>query len=436
MNNEFKIEARTQLLLILMCCLNLCIILFISGVVGYTLNEIITMNTARDFLSTLGNLPITPPFKSMYLSIGGYLFFLIILYISEKRGNSELTLSFLFIIELILCVLISYFLNFSSNALLLLFISNVMFMSKSMENRLTFLTLGILAYLFCNSDMMSGMSIIALSDYISVYNSNLQVILFSINTILSTLNIILFIVFMFLLIQREVNDSKRVQKLNDELQILNEQLQEYALLQEKMGETKERNRLAREIHDTLGHTLTGLSMGIDAAIMILDVDSEATKKQLSVLSDTARQGLKDVRRSVEKLRPDALERYSLQEALERMINDFNSVSRVRITFTCHLEKIEFDPDIEEVIYRIVQEGMTNAVRHGRAKHIFISLAKEYNNLILIIEDDGIGSKEITFGFGLHHMNERLDKLNGTLRAYGHDGFIILAEIPLRKEIYG
>lgn len=435
MENEYKIEQRIKIVFLLMCCLNLCIILFITGIIGYTLEEIITMNTAREFLASLGNLPITPPFRGLFMAGGGYILFMSALYFSLKRGNSELTLSLMFTMEIIICIFIIYFLGFSSNALLLLFIANVMYFSKASEIRLSFLAVGVLAYLFCSSDILSGLNIIPFQDYISVYNSNMQVALYSVQTILSTLNIILFIIFMFLLIQKEVNDSKQVRALNSELQVLNEQLQEYAQLQEKMGETKERNRLAREIHDTLGHTLTGLSVGIDAAIMILDVDGEATKKQLSVLSDTARQGLKDVRRSVEKLRPDALERYNLEEALQRMIADFINVSNVDIIFTCHMEKLRFDPDIEEVIYRVVQEAMTNAVRHGKAKRIFISIAKVEHHLILIVEDDGIGSKEVKFGFGLHHMQERLQKLNGTLRTYGYDGFIIIAEIPLRKENY-
>ena len=68
--------------------------------------------------------------------------------------------------------------------------------------------------------------------------------------------------------------------MNNELKNLNEQLKEYADIREKMGETRERNRLAREIHDTLGHTLTGLSVGLDACVVTSDIDLEATKKQL------------------------------------------------------------------------------------------------------------------------------------------------------------
>ena len=136
---------------------------------------------------------------------------------------------------------------------------------------------------------------------------------------------------------------------------------------------------------------------------------------MRLLSETARRGLKDVRRSVDKLRPDALEHYTLKEALDKMIQEFHEVTDVSIHFVCHLPKLVFDNDEEEVIYRIIQEGMTNAVRHGKAKEIYISIAKERNILILIIEDDGIGCENIKPDFGLHHMQERVSLLQGNIR---------------------
>ena len=99
-----------------------------------------------------------------------------------------------------------------------------------------------------------------------------------------------------------------------------------------------------------------------------------------------------------------------------------------------MPKLVFDNDEEEVIYRIIQEGMTNAVRHGKAKEIYISIAKERNILILIIEDDGIGCENIKPDFGLHHMQERVSLLQGNIRFYGSNGFVIIAEIPIREGV--
>lgn len=434
MQNEKSTEKIT-LVFTLLCCLNFGIIAFTCGVIGLSIQEIINMNIARDFLEALSAMPITPPYRSLLLAMGSYFIFVLLSYISIKRELDNFPLAFVFIGEISLCIFIMYCMGFSSNAIVLLFIASVLASTTAMEFRFPFLIIGIIVYILFSSNIFSQLQIISLSDFLSVYNTQTRLILGSLDSILNTLNIVVFVLFMFLLIYKEVKQGKQMRRMNDELRILNEQLKEYAKLQEKMGETKERNRLAREIHDTLGHTLTGLSVGIDAAIMVLNIDPEATLKQLNLLSDAARKGLQDVRRSVEKLRPDALEKYELQEAIEKMIADFISISKVNIRFTCHLEEMNFGPDIDEFVYRFVQEGVTNAVRHGKAKHILVSFATQDDILILGLEDDGIGCKNIKDGFGFHHMKERLAQFNGSLRANGENGFIVLAEVPLRKENY-
>lgn len=101
-------------------------------------------------------------------------------------------------------------------------------------------------------------AIVSFNDYLACYNSMTQSVLSSIHNTLASLNIIMFILYMIFLVQEKINESKKFLQMNQELQDLNEQLKEYANIREKMGATRERNRLAREIHDTLGHTLTGL----------------------------------------------------------------------------------------------------------------------------------------------------------------------------------
>lgn len=136
---------------------------------------------------------------------------------------------------------------------------------------------------------------------------------------------------------------------------MNNQLKDYAAMQKQMGEIEERNRIAREIHDTLGHTMTGLSAGIDACIALIDYSVDETKKQLNIISGVARQGLKDVRRSMKKLRPDTLERESLESAIEKLITETMSTSKVSIEFQSFLPSLVFEDDEEDTIYRIVQK---------------------------------------------------------------------------------
>ena len=418
-SNDEKLKAIHWM----MCFLNLTIILFISVIMYITTLRICDMYEARTFLSTLPCLP-SNPLRIMITSVAC---FPILLFVMRLRHQIQLTtwkLAGSFLLETCLCLIIMQSLSFSTNSILLLVMADLLTYISTNRERALCLAVMIVIYLCGNYDFLSGrFAIVSFNDYLACYNSMTQSVLSSIHNTLASLNIIMFILYMIFLVQEKINESKKFLQMN-----------QYANIREKMGATRERNRLAREIHDTLGHTLTGLSVGIDACVLMSEIDPAATKNQLSTLAETARNGLKDVRRSVDKLRPDALEHYTLKEALDKMIQEFQGVTDVVIHFVCHLPHLTFDKDEEEVIYRIIQEGMTNAVRHGKAKEIFISIAKENDTLILIIEDDGIGCETIKPDFGLHHMQERIALLQGDIRFYGSNGFVILAEIPIREGI--
>ncbi|MEG0329916.1 MAG: sensor histidine kinase [Longicatena sp.] len=418
---------------LLMCVINFLIILFVSAVMYITTQRICDMQSARTFLASVQTLPK----NSMSIITTALLSFFVLLCMMNIRSKMKFNsyrLAFFFLIEAGLCLLIMNTLSFSTNAIVLLVIADLLTYLNSNRYRFAFLGCMIVFYIVANYDFLSAkVAMVSFYDYISCYDSVTKSILLSIQNVLSSLNIIAFIIYMILLVQDKINENKKFVEMNDELKNLNSQLKEYANIREKMGETRERNRLAREIHDTLGHTLTGLSVGLDASVLTCVIDPDTTKKQLMVLRDSAKRGLNDVRRSVDKLRPDALEHYSLKEAIDQMIVEFSELTDIEIHFVCHLPNLKFDADEEEIIYRIIQESMTNSVRHGHAHKIYISIAKEKNMLILIIEDDGIGCQHIKPDFGLHHMKERIELLQGNIRFYGYDGFIIIAEIPIREE---
>lgn len=417
-----------------MSFINFIIIIFIGSVMAITIQTVCDMDSAYIFLSRISHLPKNP-YSVLLISILAFLFLLVMMWIRRKQEITSVRLGVWFAVEIVLCMIIMEELSFSTNAILLFVMADILLYLTSNVNRMIYMLCMIVLYLICNYEVMSRyVSMLSFMEYISVYDASMRAALSSALTTLSSLNIIVFIVHMIFVVQDKLKENKHFIEMNNELKNLNEQLKEYADIREKMGETRERNRLAREIHDTLGHTLTGLSVGLDACVVTSDIDLEATKKQLRLLSETARRGLKDVRRSVDKLRPDALEHYTLKEALDKMIQEFHEVTDVSIHFVCHLPKLVFDNDEEEVIYRIIQEGMTNAVRHGKAKEIYISIAKERNILILIIEDDGIGCENIKPDFGLHHMQERVSLLQGNIRFYGSNGFVIIAEIPIREGV--
>ena len=113
------------------------------------------------------------------------------------------------------------------------------------------------------------------------------------------------------------------------------------------------------------------------------------------------------------------------------MREMRQATSAEITYECKTGLNGFDDDEEEIIYRIVQESITNSIRHGKAEKIHIVIDREYNMLRIRIQDNGLGCKEIKKGFGLHHMQERLNMLQGELYCNGDHGFVVEARIPIR-----
>ena len=417
----------------LLCGICFLQLLFLAVFIFFTTDLIQQRFEAADFLRQAEVIPLPAT-----LILGGtLLLYPMLLGVMQLRGHVRekpwSALAFL-LLESVICMALLRLTSFAGNQIFLLVAANMLTLTRDRKNRGIGLIILVILFLFTNDHVVSAfVPITSFERYLYPYTAQSASLFQGTASALSTWVLILFLVYILFLIQDQMLESAQMRRINDELRTLNHQLEEMADVREKMGETRERNRLAREIHDTLGHTLTGLSTGTDAAKTLLQRDPDMAIKQLDILSATAREGLKDVRRSVRKLRPDALENHTLKGALETMIEEFMRSSGVKVSYVCHLDSLDFQPDEEDTIYRIVQECMTNSVRHGHASRIYISFGKDQDSLILIIEDDGKGCVDIQEGFGLHHMKERIALLNGNVRFYGRDGFEVLVELPLRKE---
>ena len=139
-----------------------------------------------------------------------------------------------------------------------------------------------------------------------------------------------------------------------------------------MRRTGERKRIAREIHDTLGHALTGISAGIDAVGVLIDIDPGRAKTQLQSVSTVVRDGIKDVRGSLNKLRPGALEDHTLRDAVLKLVHEYQAISNLQVELTYDWDDVDLDVMVEDTVFRVIQESMTNSVRHGHATHMQIS----------------------------------------------------------------
>lgn len=423
---------------ILMSIINLIILVFLSAVFMITLNKINNNFEARNFLENITYLPQEPIDATVMIFISFFLL-LYIIEIRRKQRRKQQVSVVLYGAEIILCLIIIKFLYVNYNGIILLVIADIVTDIKDKHTRGLFLVIMGMMYMFSDYDIISMfVDIISFQQFLSVYPSQISMMIQGTRNILVAVNVIAFTAYMIILMRNQMKENARIGFLNLQLQTanmrlkeMNEQLQDYAEMSEKMAETRERNRIAREIHDTLGHTMTGLSAGIDACIAMIDFSVDATKEQLNKISQVARQGIKDIRRSVNKLRPDALEHSGLREALEKMIEETMQVSDVKIDYECQVDTLKFNQDEEDMIYRVVQESITNAIRHGEAKYIEVRLWKENKWLNLVIKDNGIGCEEIHTGFGLIHIEERIKMLQGTVEYDGSDGFKVTARIPIR-----
>ena len=335
-------------------------------------------------------------------------------------------------IDLVCSIVLVWILDFNYNGVILLVFANILVFVN--DTKIKYLLIGIatLGYLVADYDLISVSNhLFSVRDYIQYYNETQQQLLFSVYNILGSLNIMIFILYCINIINEQRNTIQEVNEWSRQLQYANDRLKEYNEMTEKMAETRERNRVAREIHDTLGHTLTGVSAGVDACIALVDIDPGQTKKQLEVIAKAVRGGIKDVRSSVSELRADALEHFQLDEAISDMIAEMNSLAGVEVVFHSEVKPFRFSEDEENVVYRIIQEGITNALRHGKATRIQIDARKIDGVLHLTIQDNGCGCKEIKKGFGTKHMKERVAMLGGSIHFSGENGFLIDARIPIR-----
>lgn len=428
-----KILIKTAM--VLMKNLNVVVMIFISVFMCISTYGIIYEGNAKEFLMQASYMPLAP-WKIPTVICLCMLLLIVLINIKKEK---EKTILICAIIELLLAIGMIYITNFTYKGLILLTFADYMKYTIKTKHIYFILVISFIIYLFADYDLLSRqLRLISFSSYISYYNNFTREILLRIKSICNGINSILFIVYMIFLMHNQSVKNRYMRKLNNELNNVNErlkaaniQLEENAKTIANMTKTEERNRLAREIHDTLGHVLTGVITGIDACIELISIAPEATKKQLEIIANVARQGMTDVRRSVKALRPDALEKMSVQKAIAKMIDEIILSTGIKINYNNSVDLANLNDDEENIIYRIIQESITNAIRHGKADEIDISIEILNGVIIISISDNGIGCDNITAGFGLLHMKERLEMLNGKLSYDGNNGFKLVAKLPKR-----
>ncbi len=240
--------------------------------------------------------------------------------------------------------------------------------------------------------------------------------------------------FVALFAQLRLNEQQareQMEQLMSELAQANNQLAAYATQAEELAMTQERNRLAREIHDNLAHTLTIVNVQIEAAKVVMEARPGQAMDALNKAQEMTQQGLVRVRESVAALRESPVSNRSIGEALKELLAETQRAGIVT-DFTLTGESFALRNKVKLALYRAAQEGLTNVRRHARASRVDVLLAFEPGKISLTVHDNGVGCAEVTTGFGLLGIRERMQLLGGSLEVHTAlgEGFRLTVHVPV------
>lgn len=414
-----------------MFILNVIIVLFYVAVIAITTKYIIGNDLARSFLDKVMYMP-TAPVYIISGSVGLLLCLAYCVYYREFNNIRNKTINYLYsLLEVVISVILIFLIYLSYNGIILFVFCDCMYhLKKGLKYQVLLVALGLI-YLLANYEIVTYFyTLVNLEEYFLVYDASIRNCLIIIKRLLEGFNIILFIIFMIIYILKQIQENEYISKKLSMVAMINKKMQKYVIVTEKFGEKNERKRLARELHDTIGHALAGMAVGVDACITMIDKNPQLAKAQLKVISKAIRKGMKDVRNSLNKMRPDFLQQYRLKEAIEKMKEEISNVTDLKINLNYQIDETGFDTKIEDILFRVIQESITNSIRHGLATVVDINIYKENNLLCLKIKDNGKGCKAINYGFGLKQMVERVSQIRGDINFYSENGFTTEIKIPL------
>jgi signal transduction histidine kinase len=226
---------------------------------------------------------------------------------------------------------------------------------------------------------------------------------------------------------------EETEDLLGELESAHAKLERYAERVKELTVAEERARMSREMHDSLGHYLTVINVGLQNAQRFREKRPDAAWEEVEEARSLTQEALSEVRRWVRALKPLALEERAGPEALAALAHSFEG-SGFDVRFTVEGSEGELSGETELVLYRALQEGLTNALKHSKARRVTASLAFGEESVSLTVADDGEGAPEGASekGFGLATLGERAGALGGVLSAgnSSEEGFALRVELPM------
>ncbi len=200
------------------------------------------------------------------------------------------------------------------------------------------------------------------------------------------------------------------------------------------AQEEERRRIARELHDEAGQALTSVMLGLG---LLRETDDHSTMNdQIELVRNQVSNALARLRSLAAEMRPSALDGLGLVAAVRHLVEDPALMEGVQIDFAASDLQGQLQPEAEAVIYRILQEALTNVARHSEAENVSVTIGGRDNKIVAVVEDDGKGfNKDETKGLGLVGMRERIDLVDGELQIESSPshGTTVVCEVPVGRD---
>lgn len=218
--------------------------------------------------------------------------------------------------------------------------------------------------------------------------------------------------------------AQRERKQHAELEAAHQRLRRHATTVEQLAVSRERNRLARELHDTLAHSLAALSVQLEALRTLLTHDPAAAQDALNDVTALARNGLEESRQAIQSLRTDPLKTLGLVGALRSTLQAFQARTGVQADLSVAGKELDLTDEEAQALFRIADEALTNVERHAAAQQVTVRLAFGNDRIDLVIQDDGVGFDPAAVDpdrYGLTGIQERAAMIGATLKVHSRPG---------------
>lgn len=257
-------------------------------------------------------------------------------------------------------------------------------------------------------------------------------------------NLVIIIIFAILLnyISRLYSTKREAQRLYDKLRIseeklieANNDLEECLTSIEELTVLKERNRISREIHDSVGHALSTAMIQLSAMESMADKEGSNLKGMAGDLRDFINDSFQDVKRAVSELKCDDYDNYRGIIRIQELCKNFEKMSGIEVSIILSKGDWTLSTKQSTHLYRITQEVLSNALRHGKASKVRVIMNFTGNDFVISFKDDGVGTTAIKeSGFGLKNIRERAEEISGTvdLSSKVGKGFFVKLVIPREK----